>query len=230
MDTYTLIIVIFTLLALIFTMLLFIKTPKKQRTLEYSIKKRTEYLKKRVGSYPKEYEATIIIGNKKEAFLSWLPHIVYFLPLIGLTLYTTKILEYPFCTTIFGINAALILIRIGFIGIPIGLFILSLSGIKMGIEAFNTGYYPPLNSIQFNDTIAIKRTFSKIRGALIVLLPIIILLSYLYLYMSFESNFIEVYKDKIKEECFSRSSACIDKRHPRSHVVRGNAHQSSNKN
>jgi len=205
MDTYTLLIIIFVLSAFIFSIILFIKTPKNQRTQAYANKEMTEYLNKKLKSYPKEYEATLIIGNKKEAILSWLPYMLYFLPFAVFTLYVTKIVDNPFCTTIFEINVVVILIAIGFIALPLGVFGLSLSGVKMGIEAFKTGYYPPLNSIQLNDTIAVKTTFSKIKGILLILLPIIILLGALYVYISFmnmsDGNFFKFYEDKINKKC-----------------------------
>ncbi len=174
------------------------------------MKKQTAYLQQKVNSYPKKYKAIIIPGNRKEAFLSSLPHIVYFGSLALIILYITRILDNPLCTTIFGINSVLVLIAIGLIGLPLGLIGLSLSDIKKGIEAFKTGYYPPLNSIQFKDTIAVKTTFSKIKGALIVLLPILMILSYLYFYMSFiktsESNLVKIYKEKITEKCLPPSA------------------------
>jgi len=66
---------IFTLLAI---SIVFFKTSKDKRTLKYILEERQEFLEKKLQTYPKERKATIVQGNKKQAFIRFIPIVIFF--------------------------------------------------------------------------------------------------------------------------------------------------------
>jgi hypothetical protein len=82
-----------------------------------------------------------------------------------------------------------------------------------GIKAVKTGYFPPLDSVQFNDIIATKTLFSKIKGYILIVLPIVslLILAYAYnIFMSFtDQEPIKFFQEMHKEKCITKQSRPI---------------------
>ena len=84
--------------------------------------------------------------------------------------------SHPECLRLLGLNAAHIGMLIFFYGIPLFFFILSLTLLQTGIGTIRTGYFPPLGSVVFTDTIARKGTISTLRGVLLLAIPVLAIL------------------------------------------------------
>ena len=77
------------------------------------------------------------------------------------------------CTNLFGINVSIIaLVEISYV-IPILALIATLLCGEVGIRSLKSGYYPPLDSVKYSDTIAKKGLMSIIRGVALVLSPLL---------------------------------------------------------
>jgi hypothetical protein len=198
MELYDWIIAFALLFALVFSLYLFFITPKNKRTLQ---------LEKKRKVYPKSAEAVLIRSDKLKAIKANLPIIIYFTMVGFLGIYTTRIIENPFCESIFGINAGLIMYFIMYYALPFGLFLYTLSLVKDGIKTLKTGYFPPLDSIRFHDTIATKSIFSKIKGLTSIALPFLAFFILGYTHSSFmnltKNEPIKSFHKLYKKKCFS---------------------------
>ena len=147
----------------------FLKTPVSER---YKITfTRKKSIAEELASYPESAQAVLIKGNKKKAILSALPYSWYFVLLVAFTFYIGHVDEKQ-CVNLFGINTSLWTLLVFCYGMPVGLVLVSLFHVRTGVRSIVSGYFPPLESVNFNDTIAKKGTLSVVRGWLLVLLPL----------------------------------------------------------
>ena len=209
MDLYSLFIIVCVILALTITVYLFFKTPKEQRTWEYAISQTNLKVdSEKLKTYDKSKEAVIIKGNKKKAIFKNLPFIIYMIPVTLFTIYLSFV-ENLLCSFTFGMNNALIILFIAFEVLPFGMFLLSIGWFREGFKIIKTGYFPPLDSVQFFDTIATKSFDSKFRGFVGVLSPFIFLIMWFEMHNSFMSLMkhkpIQIIEEQYQKKCINQS-------------------------
>jgi hypothetical protein len=201
------------LLALALALYLFFRTPKNERTLQHHFDVRRAQLEKRLATYPESAGAVLLKSNRKRAILNHLPIIGYFAFVAMFAFYTTRVLDNPVCDTTFGANTAFLMAITAFYAFPFGLFLWSLFFVKTGLKTLKTGYFPPLDSIQLNDTIATKTFASRIRGYGLVASPVVFVLVLAYthhMFMSFTGHEPKRFFRQIHEEqCTTGASETV---------------------
>ncbi len=148
----------------------FLKTPREQR---YRIAPAAS-LEEQLKRYPPSAEAVIIRADRKRALLQAAPYVIGVLP-PGLFVLWLRHTPHPECERLLDVNAAYLSMLLICYGVPIGVFIASLSWVGMGMKAVRTGYFPPLDSALLADTIVRKSIQSRLRGAALLALPLVAL-------------------------------------------------------
>jgi len=169
-DIWTWAIIAFAVLGIGAAIANFLKTPREQRYRGIS----APTIEERLKACPESAQAVIITADKRHVLMKTVPYVVFALPPTLFVLWL-KTLSHPECASLLGFNAAYLSLLLVCYGLPVGLFILSLSFFPRGIRTVTTGYYPPLDTAVFNDTIAKKGPVSMIRGVVLLVLPILIL-------------------------------------------------------
>jgi hypothetical protein len=147
--------------------LAFLKTPRERRYRGIS-------LEERMQRYPPSAQAVIIKADRRRALRKTLPYVVCGLP-PGLFVLWIGHTPHAGCETLLGVNAAYIAMLLLCYGLPVGLFLVSLSGARMGMRTLRTGYFPPLDAAVFAPTIATKGALARSRGAALIVLPFVML-------------------------------------------------------
>jgi hypothetical protein len=148
----------------------FLKTPREQRYRGIP----ASSIEERLKACPASAQAVIIRADKRRALFIAAPYVVLALP-PTLFMSWLKTISHPECARLLEFNAAYLSLLLVCYGLPIGLFLLSLSFFSTGIRTVTTGYYPPLDTAVFSDTIAKKGPVSMIRGVVLLVLPILML-------------------------------------------------------
>lgn len=165
----TWIVIGFSILGISAAIIAFLRTPKEKRGLKASFR-RAISIEERLLEYPTKAEAVIIKGNKKLAQIKFAPALIFFLFFIGLAEWLKDLVALH-CTRVFDINTVQLALFVACYAIPFGVLIISLFLLRTGIKTLKTGYYPPLETVVFADTIATKGLFSLSRGVIAVLFP-----------------------------------------------------------
>lgn len=145
----------------------FLRTPREQRYRGVRLAPLGEQLK----NLPDSAQAVIIKGNRRQALVRAVPFIFIGLVLVGFSAWS-KNAGGPECVRFLGVNAAYISLLIFCYGLPIVFLAASFVFFGMGMKTIRTGYFPPLDSVVFRDTIAKKGTASTFRGVALVVLPV----------------------------------------------------------
>jgi len=183
MNTETLLYVILVIILLLITLIFFLKTPKEKRTLDHAFKENTKWLENRLKSYPDEAEAVIIKAQKKKAFLYILPIILLILPAFITAIYVNYIMTTPIiCHQVFNINLSIFTYKIISITMVVTTYIIVFYNAYQGYKIYKNKYSPPLDSVYFKDVIAKKSKYYKVIGIFNMLLPILVLIVYIYNY------------------------------------------------
>jgi len=94
---------------------------------------------------------------------------------------------------------------VSFYAFPFGFFVQSLLWMRNGYKAMKTGYAPPLDSVLYNDRIAIKTRFSKLKAVTLLIPPLIILIGMYYLHTSFvdivDNSLMDNFQKKYEQKC-----------------------------
>lgn len=145
----------------------FLKTPRERRYRNAP----TASIEEQLKEFPESAQAVIIKGNKRRSLLKSAPYIFIGFLLTGFSLWG-KNTSHPECVKLLGLNASYIWMLLFCYGLPIGLFILSFLFLGTGLKTIKTGYFPPLDSTVFRDTIAKKGIIPTLRGVTLLALPI----------------------------------------------------------
>lgn len=124
----------------------------------------------RLETLPPSREARVILGNRRAVLRRLLPWLLpaCLLAYIGIA----NELAPESCATLFGYDSRLVNLLVFTYGLP-GLFLLlAVTLAPTGFKVLRHGYFPPLDSAQLGDTIAEKGILSKIRGLLLILMPL----------------------------------------------------------
>lgn len=159
----------FSILGISAAILGFLKMPKEKRGLKAAFRGAIS-IEERLLEYPTKAEAVIIKGNKKLALVKFAPALIFFLLFFGVTEWLKNLVALH-CTRVFDINTVQLTLFVAFYAIPFGVFIIGLFLLRIGIKTLKTGYFPPLDTVVFADTIATKGFFSLSRGVIAVLFP-----------------------------------------------------------
>ena len=146
----------------------FLRTPRERR---YRGVQRAS-IEKQLKDCPESAQAVVIKGNKRRALVKSAPYIFIVVVLFGFSLWI-KNTSNSECERLIGLNTSYILFLLVFYGFPIGLLVMSLLFLGMGIKTIKTGYFPPLDSVVFRDTIAKKGKISTLRGVGLLVLPVL---------------------------------------------------------
>ena len=149
----------------------FLRTPRELRYLGIS---RAKSLEEKLKDLPESACAVIIKRDRKRALIESIPYVLIGIMLLS-PLLALKLTNHPECVNIFGFNMMYIILMLVFYGIPIGFFVASLLLLKIGIKTIKTGYFLPLDTAVFNDTIAKKGRLSLLRGITSLVFPILTL-------------------------------------------------------
>ena len=166
-EMSTLVIVGLAALGVSAAIVAFLKTPRERRYRGLAPVPLEEQLK----SFPESAQVVIIKGNKKRALIKSAPYIFIGVVLVGFSMWS-KNTGSPECARLLGVNAAYISLLSFCYGAPISILAVSLLFLGTGIKTVRTGYFPPLDSTVFRDTIAKKGALSIFRGVVILVLPI----------------------------------------------------------
>ena len=116
-----------------------------------------------------------IQGQPKKAFLIVLPAILLAI-LVGLS-YAFYFRHLTPCDEIFGIHATYMALLAFTYGVPLMLLLISSPNLFTAYKVFKHGYYPPLDTVTFRTTVAKKGGFAYMRGALLLLLPLVVIIA-----------------------------------------------------
>ncbi|MBI5612719.1 MAG: hypothetical protein HY942_06615 [Gammaproteobacteria bacterium] len=166
-DTSTWLIISLAAMGVAAAIAAFLKTPRERRYRGTPPVPLEEQLK----VLPVSTQAIIIKGNKRRALIKSAPYIFIGIVLVGFSLWS-KSTNNPECVRLLGINAAYISLLLFCYGLPIVFLVVSLPYLVTGIKTIKTGYYPPLDSVVFSDTISKKGALSTFRGITLLALPI----------------------------------------------------------
>jgi hypothetical protein len=178
----------------------FLRTPRERRYRGVPPVSLDEQMKR----YPVSAEAVIIKGNKIRAIVKSAPYIFIGIVLVGFALWN-KNTSNPECVRLLGLNTTYIWLLLFCYGLPIGLLVVSLLFVRTGMKTTRTGYFPPLDSVVFRDTIAKKGLVSTTRGVMLLVSPIFaVFLVYLgndaYTQVAGRKNMHEIV-EKIEAKC-----------------------------
>ena len=120
---------------------------------------------------PESEQAVLVKGNKKRALIKSAPYIVIGTLLAGFSLWY-KNTGHPECVRLLDINAAYISLLLVCYVLPVGFLVVSFQLFGTGMKTMRTGYFPPLDSAVFRDTIAKKGLLSTTRGIVLLVLPV----------------------------------------------------------
>ena len=165
-DSYW-IIFTFAALAVAAAIVVFLRTPRERR---YRVFSRTS-IEEQLKDCSESAQAVVIKGDKKRALIKLAPYIFFGTVLFGFSLWS-KSTDYSECTRLFGVNTTYIWLLLLCYGLPVGFFITSLMFLQTGIKIIKTGYFPPLDSVVFRDTIAKKGVITTLRGFILIILPV----------------------------------------------------------
>jgi len=164
-DIRSLVAVLLACLGIGAALIAFFRTPRERRfTVSSSLEEQLEII-------PEKAQAVIIRGNKRAALLRSTPAIIAF----GISLIFVIIIknESPTeCSRVFWVNLSYASLLIMLYVVPAGMLLFSIAPIGTSIKTLKTGYYPPLDSIMFNDAIAKKEMGSTLRGIIGVFVPV----------------------------------------------------------
>lgn len=194
-------IVVFALFGVTGAFIAFLKTPPSERFTVFS---KAKSIEEQLASYPDSAKAVLIKSRRKKAILNSLPYSSYFVLLTTTTLYI-GIIEKSQCAHMAGVSTSLLSLLIFCYGMPAGLLLASLFYISTGVRSIKSGYFPPIESVHFSDTIATKGVFSMIRGWLLIVLPIAALYSvyyghYVYTVATNDEPFL-IINERLKAKC-----------------------------
>lgn len=156
-------------LGIISAIIAFLKTPPNRR---YRFSTPQIPIEERLAACPKKAEAVIIKANKKRFLVNLIP-VLCFCVVLYVFLFFTKAIPDKQCEKIFGINLAYLYMVILAYVLPMSVFIISLFVFKRGLKTIMTGYFLPLDSIVFKDTIARKGFLSMFLGVIALISPVL---------------------------------------------------------
>lgn len=133
----------------------------------------------KLKQFPESAHAVLIKGNKKRAFIYNLPLFFGVAIVFGVSMWA-KHLPHLECKSIFGYNAAHVLLLLLFYGVPLFLLACTPSVTVTGFKVIRFGYEPPLDSVLFHDTIATKGFRSTLKGIACLVFPAFALLTGYY--------------------------------------------------
>ena len=148
----------------------FLRTPRERRYRFVS----APSLEERLKDCPESMQAVIIKGNRRRWLLKSAPHIFIGAVLFAFTFWSKNTTNVQ-CAHLLGFNAAYIWLLLFSYGLPIGYLAMSLPVLQMGLKTIKTGYFPPLDSVVFRDTMAKKGAISTLRGVVLLVLPVLTL-------------------------------------------------------
>ena len=164
----------------------FLRTPRERRYRFVS----APSLEERLKDCPESMQAVIIKGNKRRWLFKSAPYIFIGAVLVGFTLWSKNTTNVQ-CVSLFGLNAAYLSLLLLCYGLPISLLVMSLPVLRMGLKTIKTGYFPPLDSVVFRDTMAKKGAISTLRGVVLLVLPVPLTLFVVYLGNNAYTSFAE---------------------------------------
>jgi len=165
-EMSTLIIIALATLGVAAAIVAFLRTPREWRYRGIPPVSLEEQMK----GCPEDAQAVIIKGNKKRALVKSAPYIFIGVVLSGFSL-LSKSTGSPECVKLLGVNTAYISLLLFCYGLPFSILVTSLLFLGTGIKTIRTGYFPPLDSAVFRDTIARKGALSIFRGVVLLALP-----------------------------------------------------------
>lgn len=145
----------------------FVRTPSSKR---YKIITLRMSIEEQLQSYPPSAQAVIIRGSKRLWLIRNSPLLLFCIMSLGLILWQKSMAD-DACTYFMGLSSRHIALLYICYALPSAIFVFGCVCFKMALKALRSGYFPPLDSILFVDTIASKGLSSKIRSlmALMVL-------------------------------------------------------------
>ena len=146
----------------------FLRTPPERR---YRVFYPNISLEEQLKACPKSAQAVLVKGNKKRTLVKSAPYIFIGTILVGFSLWS-KNTGNPECVRLLDINAAYISLLLVCYVLPVGFLAVSLLLFGTGTRAVRAGYFPPLDSAVFRDTIAKRGPVSTARGVVLLVLPI----------------------------------------------------------
>lgn len=175
----TLVIIFLGVIGISAAIMAFFMTPPEKR---FRYKPRT--LEERRAACSPDAQAVIIKGDwrkalKREAW--WLPAL---LPLIALAVWT-KLTDGESCAMLFGFSRSSIAIFFIAFGTPLMVLAAFFTAIKNGISLIRGGYWPPLDTVPFVDTLAKKGRWVRLQGWYLCLIPFVMTALLVYSFVSF---------------------------------------------
>ncbi len=165
-DTISVSMLILATVAILASVVALLRTPINQW---FSIKSHT--LEEELRALPVSAQARVISRNRRRAVIQKLPWLIPIIPLACYAIATETGSDTP-CMTFFGMNRGFVSLIMVSYALPGLILLYSLLNFRIGIKVLRYGYFPPLDSAQFRDTIAKKGVVSKVRGWVLVLLPV----------------------------------------------------------
>jgi hypothetical protein len=143
----------------------FARTPREQR-----LRVRAPTLQERLAQSPPEAKAVIIRADRRRALLRDLPWLLAALPLAAITLWN-KATHGEACAELFGIGRQRLLVGSFFYAVPVLVVVASLLTARQAVSVLRGGYWPPLDTPVYTDTLATTGPRARLRAiALLVLL------------------------------------------------------------
>ncbi len=167
-EMSTWVVIGFAVLGIVASIVAFLRTPPERR---YRVFYPYISLEQQLKTCPKSAQAVLIKSNKKRALVKSVPYIFIGTMLVGFSLWS-KFTGKLACVRLLDINAAYILLLLVCYVLPVGFLVVSLLLFGTGIKTIRMGYFPPLDSVLFRDTIAKKGPVSTTRGVVLLVLPI----------------------------------------------------------
>jgi len=162
-------ILLLVIVAVILSVVAFLKTPSEKRFQVNRVD-----LQQRMAALPEACEAKLLKADRPKFIRRFWPFILIGLMLALLSTYL-QFSQNPLCDRLFGISHTILNLWVVFLSFPLVIFIFSIYFALMGLRSLRSGYFPPLGTLVFNDTIAKKGRSSNIRAVLLIAMPFILM-------------------------------------------------------
>jgi hypothetical protein len=180
----------------------FARTPREQR---FRVRRRS--VEEMLADSPPAARAVIIRADRRRALLRDLPWLLALLPLAFFALWI-QVTHGDDCAALFGVGRPRLLLAGFFFVAPLLALAVSLLTAGQAISALRSGYWPPLDTPQYRDTLATAGPLVRLRAvAMLALLPLLLaLLAYGYAQLGREGSIGKLIEQVVKSEagCVAR--------------------------
>ena len=145
----------------------FLRTPPGQR-----MRVRPPSLEERLAEAPAEARAVIIRADRRRAFRRDLPWLLAAVPVAAFALWLSST-EGDACAALFGVGRMRLVVASFFVVPPLFVAMVLLQAARQAVSVLRGGYWPPLDTAVYIDTLATSGTRARLRAVGLLLASVL---------------------------------------------------------